>query len=88
MCPHCEGMGAVNDFDLTQVFDDSKSLNEGAITVPGYSIEGWYGRIFRDSRVLRPEQADQKYTKEELRTSSTRRPTKVKIAGINMTYAG
>ena len=47
MCPRCEGMGAVTDFDLTQLYDDSKSLNEGALTIPGYSMDGWYGRIFR-----------------------------------------
>src|ERR687886_334842 len=47
MCPRCEGMGAVTDFDLSQLYDDSKSLNEGALTIPGYSMDGWYGRIFR-----------------------------------------
>src|ERR687895_1913050 len=47
MCPRCEGMGAVTDFDLAQLYDDSKSLNEGALTIPGYSMDGWYGRIFR-----------------------------------------
>src|SRR5688500_18005369 len=46
MCPRCEGMGAVSDFDLTAIYDESKSLSEGALTVPGYSMDGWYGRIF------------------------------------------
>ena len=58
MCPRCEGRGAVNDIDLTQLYDDSKSLNEGALTIPGYSMDGWYGRIFSGSRLLRPGQAD------------------------------
>src|SRR5689334_2771033 len=55
MCPRCEGRGAVNDIDLTQLYDDSKSLNEGALTIPGYSIEGWYGRIFRGCVVFEPD---------------------------------
>src|SRR3546814_3991085 len=50
MCPRCEGMGSVTDFDLTQLYDDAKSLNEGALSVPGYSMDGWYGRIFRGDR--------------------------------------
>ena len=58
MCPRCEGMGSVTDLDLTQLFDESKSLNEGALTIPGYSMEGWYGRIFTGLRLLRPGQAD------------------------------
>ena len=58
MCPRCEGMGSVTDFDLTQLYDDSKSLNEGALTIPGYSMEGWYGRIYTRLRLLRPGQAD------------------------------
>ena len=59
MCPRCEGRGSVNDFDLAALYDDSKSLNDGALTIPGYSMEGWYGRIFRGCRLLRPGQADQ-----------------------------
>ena len=58
MCPRCEGRGSVTDFDLSQLYDDSKSLNEGALTVPGYSVDGWYGRIFTRLRLPRPGQAD------------------------------
>ena len=58
MCPRCEGRGSVTDFDLSALYDDSKSLNEGALTIPGYSMDGWYGRIYRGMRLLRPGQAD------------------------------
>ena len=64
MCPRCEGMGSVTDFDLTALYDDSKSLNEGALTIPGYSMDGWYGRIFSGCRLLRPGQADQQVHQE------------------------
>jgi excinuclease UvrABC ATPase subunit len=64
MCPRCEGMGAVNDIDLTQLYDDDKSLNEGAITIPGYSMDGWYGRIFSGCGLLRSGQADQEVHEE------------------------
>ncbi len=67
MCPRCEGRGAVNDIDLTQLYDDSMSLNEGALTVPGYSMDGWYGRIFTRLRLLRPGQADQAVHQEAAR---------------------
>src|SRR5205085_8047746 len=65
MCPRCEGTGAVTDFDLTALYDESKSLNEGAITVPGYSMEGWYGRIFRGSGFFDPDKPIARYTKKE-----------------------
>ena len=55
MCPRCEGRGSVNDIDLTQLYDDSKSLNEGALSIPGYSMDGWYGRIFRGSGFFDPD---------------------------------
>ena len=67
MCPRCEGRGSVTDFDLTQMYDDSKSLNEGALTIPGYSMDGWYGRIFRGLRLLRPGQADRQVHQEGVR---------------------
>ena len=66
MCPRCEGMGTVSDFDLTALYDDSKSLNEGAITIPGYSMEGWYGRIFRGCGYFDPDKPIRKFTKKEL----------------------
>ena len=65
MCPRCEGMGSVTDFDLTQLYDDSKSLAEGALTIPGYSVDGWYGRIFSGSGFLDPDKPIRKYTGTE-----------------------
>jgi excinuclease UvrABC ATPase subunit len=88
MCPHCEGMGSVNDFDLTQLYDDSKSLNEGAITIPGYSMDGWYGRIFRGCGFFDPDEPIRKYNKRELHDLLHKEPTKIKVDGINLTYEG
>jgi len=88
MCPKCEGMGSVNDIDLTQLYDDKKSLNEGALTIPGYSMEGWYGRIFRGCGFFDPDKPIRKYTKRELHDLLHKEPTKIKIDGINLTYAG
>lgn len=88
MCPRCEGIGKVTDIDLTQIFDVSKSLAEGAITVPGYSMEGWYGRLFMGSGFLDPEKPIGKYGKKELHDFLYKEPTKVKIDGINLTYEG
>ncbi|WP_433535480.1 ATP-binding cassette domain-containing protein [Micromonospora sp. CA-249363] len=88
MCPRCEGMGAVTDFDLSALYDDSKSLNEGAITIPGYSMEGWYGRIFRGCGYFDPDKPISKYTKRELQDLLHREPTKIKVEGINLTYSG
>jgi excinuclease UvrABC ATPase subunit len=88
MCPRCEGMGSVTDFDLTALYDDSKSLNEGALTIPGYSMEGWYGRIFRGCGFFDPDKALRKYTKKELHDLLYREPTKIKVDGINLTYEG
>ena len=88
MCPRCEGRGSVNDIDLTQLYDDSKSLNEGAITIPGYSMEGWYGRIFRGCGYFDPDKPIKKFTKKELADLLYREPTKIKVEGINLTYAG
>src|SRR5580765_6448562 len=66
MCPRCEGMGRVSDFDLSALYDSSKSLNEGAITIPGYSMEGWYGRIYRGCGYFDPDKPIAKFTKKEL----------------------
>ncbi|MFF0229515.1 ATP-binding cassette domain-containing protein [Micromonospora sp. NPDC005254] len=88
MCPRCEGMGAVTDFDLSALYDDSRSLNEGAITIPGYSMEGWYGRIFRGCGYFDPDKPIRKYTKKELQDLLHREPTKIKVDGINLTYVG
>ncbi|MCG5445675.1 excinuclease ABC subunit UvrA [Micromonospora sp. NIE79] len=88
MCPRCEGMGAVTDIDLSALYDDSLSLNEGAITIPGYSMEGWFGRIFRGCGYFDPDKPIAKFTKRELHDLLHREPTKIKIDGINLTYAG
>ncbi len=88
MCTRCEGMGSVTDFDLSELYDDSKSLNEGALTIPGYSMEGWYGRIFRGCGYFDPDKPISKFTKRELDDLLYREPTKIKVDGINLTYAG
>ena len=88
MCPRCEGRGAVNDIDFAALYDDSKSLNEGALTIPGYSMDGWYGRIFRGCGFFDPDKPIRKYTKKELHDLLHREPTKIKVDGINLTYTG
>jgi len=88
MCPRCEGMGSVNDIDLTQVYDQSKSLAEGAITVPGYKAGGWSVRLFTESGFLDPNKPINKYTKKELHDFLYKEPVKVKVTGINLTYEG
>ncbi|MFG1955241.1 ATP-binding cassette domain-containing protein [Micromonospora sp. NPDC048830] len=88
MCPRCEGMGSVTDFDLSALYDDSLSLNEGALTIPGYSMDGWYGRIFRGCGFFDPDKPIRKYTKKELHDLLHKEPTKVKVDGINLTYEG
>src|SRR3954464_228909 len=88
MCPRCEGMGSVSDFDLSQLYDDSKSLNDGALTIPGYSMDGWYGRIFRGCGYFDPDKPIRRYTKKELRDLLYKEPTKIKVEGINLTYEG
>ncbi|MEV5477214.1 excinuclease ABC subunit UvrA [Streptomyces sp. NPDC003631] len=88
MCPRCEGRGAVSDIDLGQLFDDSLSLNEGAITVPGYKGGGWNSRLYIESGFFDPDKPISKFTKKELHDFLHREPTRMKIAGINMTYEG
>jgi excinuclease ABC A subunit len=88
MCPRCEGMGSVSDFDLSALYDEHASLNEGAITIPGYSMDGWYGRIFRGSGFFDPDKPIGRYTKRELHDLLYREPTKIKVDGINLTYEG
>jgi excinuclease UvrABC ATPase subunit len=88
MCPRCEGRGSVSDFDLTALYDDSKSLNEGAITIPGYSMDGWYGRIFRGCGFFDPDKPIKKFNKRERHDLLYKEPTKIKVEGINLTYAG
>jgi excinuclease UvrABC ATPase subunit len=88
MCPRCEGRGSISDFDLSALYDDSKSLNEGALTIPGYTMEGWYGRIYRGCGFFDPDKPIKKYNKRELHDLLYREPTKIKVDGINLTYAG
>jgi len=88
MCPRCEGRGSVTDFDLSQLYDDSKSLNQGALTIPGYSVDGWFGRIFGGSGFLDPDKPIRKYTKTELHDLLHKEPTKIKVDNINLTYEG
>src|SRR4051812_38618383 len=87
MCPRCEGMGSVSDFDLSALYDDSKSLSEGALTIPGYSMDGWYGRIFSGAG-LPMDKPIGKYTKKELDKLLYAEPTKIKVEGVNLTYEG
>jgi excinuclease UvrABC ATPase subunit len=88
MCPRCEGMGSVTDFDLAALYDDSRSLNQGALTIPGYSMDGWYGRIYRGSGFFDPDKPIRSYTKRELHDLLYKEPTKIKVDGINLTYEG
>ena len=88
MCPRCEGRGSVTDIDLTQLYDDSKSLNAGALTIPGYSMDGWYGRIFNGCGFFSADKPIRKFTRKELDDLLYKEPTKIKVDGINLTYEG
>src|SRR5215813_3945447 len=88
MCPRCEGRGSVTGFDLSQLYDDSKSLNEGALTIPGYSVDGWYGRIFTGCGFFDPDKPIRRYAKTELHDLLYKEPTKIKVDNINLTYEG
>jgi excinuclease UvrABC ATPase subunit len=88
MCPRCEGRGSISDIDLTQLYDDSKSLNEGALTIPGYKPGGWNYRLYSASGFVDPDKPIRRYTKKELRDFLHHEPVRMKIAGINMTYEG
>ncbi|MDP9117104.1 MAG: excinuclease ABC subunit UvrA [Actinomycetota bacterium] len=88
MCPRCEGRGSVNDFDLGALYDDSKSLNEGALTIPGYSVDGWFGRIFSGCGFFDADKPIRKFTKRELNDLLYKEPTRIKVDGINLTYEG
>jgi excinuclease UvrABC ATPase subunit len=88
MCPRCEGRGTVTDFDLSQLYDDSKSINEGALAIPGYSVDGWYGRIFSGCGFLDPNKPIRRYNKTELHDLLHKEPTKIKVNNINLTYEG
>lgn len=88
MCPRCEGMGSVSDFDLTELYDEELSLSQGALKVPGYSMDGWYGRIFGGSGFFDMDKPIKKFTKKQLHDLLYKDPTKIKVEGINLTYEG
>ncbi len=88
MCSRCEGAGSVTDFDLAALYDDSKSLNEGALTIPGYSMDGWFGRIFRGCGFFDPDKPIRKFNKKELHDLLHKEPTKIKVDDVNLTYEG
>ncbi|MET0997556.1 MAG: excinuclease ABC subunit UvrA, partial [Marmoricola sp.] len=87
MCPRCEGMGSVSDIDLTALYDETKSLSEGALTIPGYSMDGWYGRLF-EGVGLPMDKPIAQFTKKQLETMLYAEPTKIKVEGINLTFDG
>ncbi len=88
MCLRCEGRGSVTDIDLSALYDDSKSLNEGALTIPGYSMDGWFGRIFSGCGFFDPDKPIRTFTKRQLHDLLHKEPTKIKVEGINLTYEG
>ena len=88
MCTRCEGRGAVTDFDLSAFIDEDKSLNEGAVSIPGFSMKGWYGRIFRGCGFFDPDKPIRKFNKRERHDLLYREPTRIKVEGVNVTYQG
>ena len=88
MCPRCEGTGSVTDFDLTALYDDTKSISGGALTIPGYSMDGWYGRIYRGCGFFDADKPVKDFTKKELAALLYKEPTKIKVEGINVTFEG
>ncbi|TCJ96802.1 ATP-binding cassette domain-containing protein [Nocardia alba] len=88
MCPTCEGKGQINDIDLTELYDENLSLDEGPFKIPGYSMDGWMGRIFKGSGFFDPAKPIKKYTKKQLADLLYKEPTKIKVEGINLTYEG
>ncbi len=88
MCPKCEGTGSIKDIDLDELYDSSKSLKEGPFKIPGYSMDGWYGRIFQGSGFFDVDKPIRDYTQRELHDLLHKEPTKIKVEGINLTYEG
>jgi len=88
MCPRCEGLGTVSDIDLTELYDASKSLNEGALTIPGYTPGGWGYRLYSESGFYSPDKPVRDFTAKELDDFLHHEPVRMKIGGINQTYEG
>jgi excinuclease UvrABC ATPase subunit len=88
MCPRCEGRGTVTDIDLSALYDENKSVNEGALSVPGYSVDGWFGRIFGGCGFFDPDKPIRRFTKRELNDLLYKAPTKIQVDGVNLTYEG
>jgi len=88
MCPRCEGRGTVSDINLAALYDGTKSINDGALTIPGFSMDGWYGRIFKGCGFFDPAKPINKFTKKELDALLYKEATKLKIDGVNLTYLG
>ncbi|MEZ4474166.1 MAG: excinuclease ABC subunit UvrA [bacterium] len=88
MCPRCEGRGEVTDFDRARLYDASKSLNEGALTIPGFNMQGWYGRIFRGCGFFDPDKPIGQFSKRELHDLLYKEPTKIQVEKVNLTYEG
>ena len=89
MCPRCEGRGTVSDMDLAQLFDDSKSLAEGAILIPGYTVNSfWTVQVYMGAGFLDPDKPIRTYTKKERQDFLHHEPVRVKVNGVNVTYEG
>ena len=88
MCPRCEGRGSVTDFDLSQLYDASKSIRDGALLIPGYSVDGWYGRIFTGCGFFDPDKPVSRFTTKELSELLYKEATRIKVDGVNLTYEG
>ena len=86
MCAKCEGRGSVSDFELSEIYDETKSLNEGALKVPGYSMDGWWGRMFSD--LFDMDKPIGNYSKKDLDNLLYKEPTKIKVEGVNLTFEG
>lgn len=87
-CPRCEGRGSVSDFDLTALFDESKSIVEGALTIPNYSVDGWYGRIFANSGFFPGDKPISSFTKPQRDALLYKEATRIKVDGVNVTFEG
>jgi excinuclease UvrABC ATPase subunit len=88
MCPHCEGLGSVSEIDLSQLYDDTRSINEGALSIPGFGVDGWYGRIYRGAGFIDPDKPIRAYTTAELGELLHKEPTRIRVDGVNLTYEG